>query len=396
MADHGIEYLYLGSFLDQLLNDECRLSDAGSTEPGRPGGIRIPREDEETGELKDPGSGNIVIMGGPGTGKTTLALHMANACCARPDNRRFLAAYFSLEEPFYRLKTKAEAFGWHPVVQRMRSVEATRHPPTNDQLGNWLFEAVKRAQQRVDDDWGASDLGAPLGGFMPQPLLVPSLSPANMESDQSGSSVFWERFRQLERFLDAAKQMRKMDLAQTGFRYPSLDLRLVVLDSLTVFGGRLLTRDELSRLFALFSRTQTIGVFIVEDKSAFSAAQDEQHMETIDSLADVVIRLRSSREHGYFRRNMEIAKSRYTHNILGVHGVRIAGKESSSSTRNWTPPRPARQGCRWVPCPAFNTLYAPSTGTPVRRPARGTGDGGFAALFRRIPTGLSSAPELPP
>jgi KaiC/GvpD/RAD55 family RecA-like ATPase len=328
------KYLCLGTFLDHMLNSDCELRNADSTDASRVGGIRIPTHTTR-GEPRandDPGTGNIVIMGGTGTGKTTLALHMAHACCARPDNRRFLAAYFSLEEPLYRLKTKARAFDWAPLVQPMEAIQPVRHPPSSEQLGQWLKKAVGIAQQRVEREWRemSSRVYNTMDG-VPQPILVPTLSPATIAPGTADDSVFWERYKQLERFLVAVEQMREI-----GSTSEKRDLRLVFLDSLTVFGGRLLTRDELARLFDLFSRTGTIGVFIVEDTSVFSAAVDEQHMETIDSLADVVIRLDSSREHGYFRRNLEIIKSRYNHNVLGKHAVRIVKPSEVASL--WTPP----------------------------------------------------------
>src|SRR5664279_2233635 len=80
--------IHLGYPLDQLMHRECRVlvperhleSDMG---------ILFTRAD-------DPGSGNIVIMGPPGSGKSTLGLHITHACAARHENQCY-SAYFSLE-----------------------------------------------------------------------------------------------------------------------------------------------------------------------------------------------------------------------------------------------------------------------------------------------------------
>lgn len=375
-------YIYLGSFLDQVLNRDCRLSSAGRLHvPGDPGGLRVPLDrwraaGEDPYGIRgpaNPGIGNVVIMGGPGTGKTTLALHMAQACCRRPDNRRYLAAYISLEEEHYRLRDKARPYGWSALLQRMDSRQNVTRPPGAQQMGAWLRDAIDRAREKVAKEMAMrGPTHAESSWFAhPRPVLVPRLSPRSLSADGE-KSLFWTRYRQLETLLTAGQALReRMEAADIhaapdrGTHGPHLqqaadvsgagdhcddgyDLRLVVLDSLSVFGDQLLTREELFRVFDLFSRTGVIGVVIVEDKASFGPGIDEQHMETIDSLADVVIQLSAEKEKGYFRRSIEIVKSRYSSNVLGKHAVKLNSsstfRDPFAHTRTHHPPLRDRVG----------------------------------------------------
>ena len=70
------ERIYLGYPLDILLNRDCKFSDYKNIigtckkpikNKGEMGGIVLPNDN-------DPGTGNIIIRGKPGTAKSTLAL----------------------------------------------------------------------------------------------------------------------------------------------------------------------------------------------------------------------------------------------------------------------------------------------------------------------------------
>ena len=62
------------------------------------GGILLPnfqRQDRSDREVDGEGSGNIVIMGAAGTGKSTLAFQIAAACASNLNHG--IAVYYSLE-----------------------------------------------------------------------------------------------------------------------------------------------------------------------------------------------------------------------------------------------------------------------------------------------------------
>ncbi|MFX1277509.1 MAG: ATPase domain-containing protein, partial [Promethearchaeota archaeon] len=117
--------IYLGNPLDLLLNDECKIEvyekycndriknkenfeiDDEIKDKVKIGGILLP-----TGE--DIGTGNIIIRGRPGTGKSTLAMQIAITCAQKPNN--YLSAYISLEERAEHLITKAKEFNWNDYI----------------------------------------------------------------------------------------------------------------------------------------------------------------------------------------------------------------------------------------------------------------------------------------
>jgi len=102
------------------------------------GGIRLPSED-------DPGTGNIIIRGKPGTGKTTLALQIATSCYGQGTtcqyaiaNNYFLATYISFEQPIEFVYTKACHFGWQQYLRPITHLHNLSSPPTPRELGETL------------------------------------------------------------------------------------------------------------------------------------------------------------------------------------------------------------------------------------------------------------------
>ena len=69
------------------------------------GGILLPHQNKNdcfVEEGGDEGSGNIVIMGAAGTGKSTLAFQIAAACASRLNHG--IAVYYTLEVSFQQFK----------------------------------------------------------------------------------------------------------------------------------------------------------------------------------------------------------------------------------------------------------------------------------------------------
>ena len=57
-----------------------------------------------------PQNSNIIVEGGPGTGKTIFCLNIVNNACMRGER----CFYMSFEEPEHRLKAHMKSFGWEP------------------------------------------------------------------------------------------------------------------------------------------------------------------------------------------------------------------------------------------------------------------------------------------
>ncbi|MGB7539278.1 MAG: ATPase domain-containing protein [Anaerolineales bacterium] len=132
--------------------------------------------------------------------------------------------------------------------------------------------------------------------------------------------LFWDRFRQLETLLKAVKMLRHES--------PGMDLRLVCVDSLNVFGEHLLDREQIFRVFDLFKRYQTIGVFTLEARPGEEGVPGNKlHPNTIEYMADVVIALHATDDDGYFVRHIEVEKSRYQRQTYGRHPFKIAPAE---------------------------------------------------------------------
>ena len=329
-------YIYLGAFLDQLFNNECTLDRIGDDSEEAPGAFLLPPKKSTISSIfpsdseYEPGTGNIVILGEPGTGKTSLALHIAAMCALRKENAEKHVAFVSFEEHFAKLKTKAKGFGRDICLQQMFSLQNVISPPSDETLARWLNLSIDDALQRIEGEFLDRNMYSDWDKFYMEkrrPILVPSLSPRGEEDERNG--VFWERYNQLHAILTGAEYLREHPEISRGERR---DLRIVCIDSLSVFGKQLLSREEILRIFELFTQKGVIGIFVADDRSRYTGSSNEQYMETIDNLADVVVQLKSEYRNNYYRRTIEISKSRYVHNLIGRHIFKIAGKSSFQDT----------------------------------------------------------------
>jgi KaiC/GvpD/RAD55 family RecA-like ATPase len=315
------ERIAIGYPLDLLLNRNCRLSDYDQwrnsrevkKDPGKKGGLVVPSTDGN-GEGYSPGTGNIVIRGKPGTGKSTLALQMACAVTYKPNNAA--AVYFSLEESRQNIVAKAGTFGWesqlHPMVEFCDTGD-NREPTT----------------QIVEDC-----LKGILTGDCGNKVLVPSMAPRSVFiPDRPVHDLFWDRYRQLELILSAAEALNeKAEREEKADKSSEFKpIRLVCVDSLSVFGDMPLTREELYKIFDLFRRYRMIGVFTAEepDRGVNGGNQD------IDYLADMVIHLHSEEDNGYAMKYIEVTKSRYQNELHGRHPfkIRIPSEETARNKK---------------------------------------------------------------
>jgi KaiC/GvpD/RAD55 family RecA-like ATPase len=331
--NHG---LTLGYPLDLLLCRDNRPADYSSD--GSNPSIFLPDDNS-------PGTGNIVIRGRPGTGKSTLALQISVATCLQTKGK-YCSAYFSLEEKPEHLRFHAESFGWGNYLRPLIHL----HSPGDNVEHTKLAEILKKVLSQPDDcpmltnenricntEHFFSHEGS-LG--KPGCVLLPSLSPRALSlSDEDSSDIFWQRFEQLEYLLKAGRTLReqeKQDKSLTDTcKFP--DLRVVCIDSMNVFGNKLLSREEIFRIFDLFKRYQVIGIVIVEeDEHQVESPDSRLHGDTIEYLADMVIALKNEADKGYFIRYLEIVKSRYQHQVYGKHPFKIGHSHKNTTTDLFT------------------------------------------------------------
>jgi len=316
-----IKRIILGYPLDLLFDRNCKLHDYidalkshddlikvhenlnSRNKTGEIGGIILP-EDE------NPGTGNIVIRGKPGTAKSTFALQMAIAATVDKEvHNNSMSIYLSLEESPENVITKANAFGWNVKCKKVDHLKELSELSSIKDYADELTSIL-----RIE---GSSKIEAK--------VLFPMLTPGNLfHTDNHGDTLFLERYKQIENLLAAARYARNPNgnIENTEEKFPRL--AFVIIDSINVFGDKPLTREELNRLFLLFKKFKVIGVFIVEDQDYTSLGSlSSQPIEIVDYLADVVISLSTDEDDGYFLRYFEIKKSRYQHQVYGKHPYRL-------------------------------------------------------------------------
>lgn len=308
----------LGYPLDLLLNRICKPDvfnfkhERNKDKPEDSKGILLPNDTLV-------GTGNIIIKGMPGTGKSTLALQMAVSCTQFGNN--YSSAYISMEEQIDHVKNKADLFGWESWLTPMKKINNLKESASQSELGHFLEEVLY-----------------PEGSNKPT-VLLPALSPRNIFPSETGEKkLFWERYQQLESFLKACEWINKESVKEVDLGKRKPELRMVFIDSLNTFGDRMLDREEIFRIFDLFKQHKIIGVFILEvNDPATSQSINTPHQNTIEYMADTVISLQASDNNGYYSRYLEIEKSRYQHQIYGKHPYRIKGNEVKDQEPGFRP-----------------------------------------------------------
>lgn len=236
------------------------------------GGIRYP----------DDSAAFVCISGGPGTGKTLLALEMAaRAFLDGDDGATFL--YYSVEHSPESLQKKLESdFDWFRTAAEVRVLP--REVP-----GKLCLEArTRKGHSR---------------------LVLTQARPAALQKGARGTSVDVEWIlAEIGNYkLAGAVQMACVDnvgLLLTDLDY--FDKRTALLET-----RRALLQDRIH------------GVFVMED----AGPRDLRVPSAEEFSTDLLIHLSFQEEHGNFKvRALEIAKARHQYYYRGAHHFSIAGK----------------------------------------------------------------------
>ncbi len=285
------------------------------------GGIRIPHY--EGTEKMDEGSGNIVISGKPGVGKSTMAFQFAAACASKLNEG--IAVYFSLD------------------VDEKQIIKSMKHSNASLRI-NYLcdYPSVRKDALLQYDTGSNRELAEvfrevlykdPDNRAVPQ-IILPKLSPRGISPDTGtkGDSVFLQRIEELQKLLRAISSYNSQERSKNGKEKGAL-VKLVVIDSLDVFGERTLTREEINRLFMLFKQYGIIGVFTMGSIGYESLTSEAVYKASVTYQADMVIELKREFYNNYTCSYFEVAKSRYIRHVLGHHPYKVENYTISAEQR---------------------------------------------------------------
>jgi len=281
------------------------------------GGIRTPHY---CGEKKmDEGSGNIVISGKPGVGKSTLAFQFAAACASKFNEG--ISVYFSLDVDEKQIVKSMKRSGGDLKINFLCDYLSEGYGASiqNDTGSNEELEAMFRNVLYKNEK----------GKIVPQ-VILPKLSPRGITPDMNAKedAIFVQRISELQKLL------RAVSIYNAGQRNKNIEnrepmVKLVVIDSLDVFGERTLTREEISRLFMLFKQYGIIGVFTMGYVGYESLTSEALYRAAVTYQADVVIELKKEFYNNYTCSYFEIVKSRYIRHVLGHHPYKVENYQKS-------------------------------------------------------------------
>lgn len=272
---------------------------------------------------------NVVILGSPGTGKSRFALELAARLrISEMEDGQLREAhpatvlYYSLEQPPSSLIARALKF-------RPRTAACQVGPTRDDGDGEFFLRARgagagAAVRTAVEDSTASGD----------NIVWFPALSPRRLEQAEDpldDRSTFWQRHTEMRTLIGK--------FVGIAAREELPPLRMVVVDSLNVFGDKPISRYMIEHLFHLFSDNGLIGVCIAEDPEAAarSGAPEPFVSPGVTNLADVVLKLDWKPAQGYSHRTVEVLKSRHTPNAYGPQAMKLRdrGTEIYPSLHWW-------------------------------------------------------------
>jgi KaiC/GvpD/RAD55 family RecA-like ATPase len=238
----------------------------------------------------------IAIEGSSGDGKSTLSLQIANKLA----NNNWFCLYYSLEQKSEQLLEILNGYNFFENEDQNDKSEVSRN----------LCEPF------LETSWHNLD-------STKKKLIFPRLSPRPVGKDTSQFSIFETRYKEIQQSLEyIAKHHPEKNEPPRCF---------YILDSLTAFSNKPLTRSQIHRLFDLFRQYRVPLLITLERQRNWVNNQEEDHFNIARYLADILINLDSQHTGGYFHQTIEVTKSRFSRRVLGKHLMKIKSTGQKSS-----------------------------------------------------------------
>lgn len=279
------------------------------------GGILLPNKKDcpEKINKNDDGSGNIVIIGEPGVGKSTLAFQIAAECTSTFNDG--IAVYYSIDinrsQLIKSMCKNEDSLSPDAIIRRNRMI-SPQNQDSNDS-DEHLLAAFK------------SSLNQQNGKIVPQ-ILFPMFSPRGISHNaERAQELFNKRFAELELMLRAVS-VYNQEIKQCQTDNPMV--KIIVIDSINTLGEMPLTREQIGRVFELFENYGIIGLFTLGENTS-QTDTEAVNSSTIRYIADVVIHMRREEHNNYACMSMTVEKSRYVKPLIGAHPYKIMEVEQT-------------------------------------------------------------------
>jgi KaiC/GvpD/RAD55 family RecA-like ATPase len=294
-------------------------------DPVYTGGLQLPKQEKssctENGvkQRKSAGSGNILILGNPGAGKSTLAIQIAAACASKVN--KGISVYYSLEvDP-------------KDMISNMFHSKLYKSEEEHIKLKPWFY-----LPGNEDDELSSENLckrlrkvlsGDPEDSKIEPQILFPSMTPRGLGGFSNDHRLFVDRYTELKHMAKAIKKYNE-NAVITGEPL----IKIVVIDSINAFSDCPLTREELYRLFDLFRQYGILGIFTLENNEFSREYKNQFTSETAKYMSDVVISLDKGIYNDYTCLYLEVEKSRYVTQVIGKHPYKITGLDPKDNDLN--------------------------------------------------------------